>query len=123
MSKYLINGMWADITLYCGCHDKPIPMVIQQGPHSPFYACPNYFEENRTENERKCANRVNLVDFEKMIDHINEILCVEAMENNNICLDNHVWKMKGITFKILHHSAEKIAVSCINKPALTNIQR
>lgn len=121
--KYLINGIWADITLVCGNHEKPIEMNIQQGPHSPFYACPKYFEENRKEDEHKCANRLNLIEFEKMIDHINEMICLEAMESNTICLKNHAWKMKGIEYKILVHHEEKIVVQCINRPALTNIQR
>lgn len=115
--------MWADIVLLCGNHEEPIETTIQVGPHSPFYACPKYFEENRNEGEHKCANRLNLVEFEKMIDHINEILCEEAMCNNNVCLKNHSWKAKGVTYKIISHRPEKIVISFVNTPALTDIQR
>lgn len=122
-NKYLINGMWAEVTLMCGNHATPTNMVIQQGPHSLFYACPKYFEENRTADEFKCANRLNLIEFEKMIDHINERLCTEAAMCNCINLTNHAWMAKGVEFKILVHYPNKIIVMCINHPALTDIQR
>ena len=123
VGKYLVNGVWAEVSLYCGNHNEPIEMTIQKGPFSLFYACPKYFSENRAEGEHICANRLNLVDFEKMLDHINEILCTEAMDNNNVNLKNHSWKYKGIEIKILVHNTDKICVQCINRPALNSIQR
>lgn len=120
---YMITGSWCDIKLMCVNHEKPVEMTLQQDPHSLFYACPKYFEENREEGEHKCANRLNLIEFNRMLDYINTQLCEEAAENNAICLTNHSWKQRGIEFKILSHNSSGIVVGCLNRKALNDIKR
>lgn len=69
----MIKNLWKHITLTCGNgHTEEVVMDLKQGPLSLFYACPKYYPENRKEKERACANRLNLVDFEKMLDHMTE---------------------------------------------------
>lgn len=120
---YMITGSWGDTKLMCGNHEKPVEMVIQQGPHSLFYACPKYFGENREAGEHICANRLNLVEFDKMLDHINALLCEEAAVNNAICLTNYSWKSRGVEYKILSHTSSGIVVQCLNRKALIEIKR
>ena len=64
-----ITGIWKDITIVCGCHEQPVKMIIQEGPSSLFYSCPRYYPENRNENESACANRINLIDYEEMVNY------------------------------------------------------
>lgn len=114
----MIHGIWNNINLKCGCHKEYIDLEIQQGPHSLFYACPKYHPENRDSNERACANRINLVDYENMIKHLSEILTNAEMNNEVIVLTGYKWVSKSIEYEIINHTKDKIDIVMVNKKAL-----
>lgn len=114
----MIQNIWQKIELYCGVHSEPIKMEIQEGPHSLFYACPKYYPENRDIGERACANRINLVDYEAMINYISKLLIDADVNNEKLVLANYKWTMKSIQFEIFEHEGEMIKIKMINKKAL-----
>ena len=68
---YEIAEAWKYIKPKCGCHgENKIDMVIQEGPASLFYACPKYHPENREPGERACNNRLNLIEYQKMVEDV-----------------------------------------------------
>ena len=120
MSEYLIRGSWDDITLVC-CyrHKEPIPMIIQAGPSSPFYACPKYHEENREPGERACNNRLSLQDYTKMLEHLHKMVIDAELNDEKINLTNYTWKdRKGIEYKVLSQNGDKLVISVYNKRAI-----
>lgn len=116
----MIKNFWKKIVLICGNHpDEEILMNLIEGPSSLFYACPKYYPENRTPNERACANRINLVDFEKMVDHLSELYEENFLEGNLINLTGHRWVYKKvIEYEVIEHTQDQIKVKMKNKKAL-----
>jgi hypothetical protein len=83
------------------------------------YACPKYRPENRTENERACNNRLNLIDYEKMLAHISELLYSAEMQGSVLNLKNYKWKdKKGTEFKVLEYENGKLVISVLNVRAI-----
>lgn len=114
-----IAGSWENVHLYCDCHpNEEIEMNLQQGPHSLFYACPRYYPFNRKEGEIACYNRLNLVDCEKMLSKLAEVLMENDENGIKMDLANYTWTAKGITYKVIEYSDRRIAVKVLNKPAL-----
>lgn len=115
----MIKGIWKTIELVCG-NNHPIetPMTIQEGPLSMFYACPKYHNENRSENERACTNRIKLDDYEKMVNKICDILSEGEIENKIIDLTGYEWSARGVHFKVLKHTKNKIKIEMTNKKAI-----
>ncbi len=115
----MIRGQWRSVEVVCGNHDNDNNiLVIQQGPHSLFYACPKYHPDNRKTGEAPCFNRLNLVEYERMLDHLADIL-IEAEKNGQVInLKNYSWTKRGVTYTVLHHSNEKMVIRVLNKKAL-----
>jgi hypothetical protein len=115
-----ISGTWGDIVLMCNYrHEEPVEMALQQGPSSLFYACPKYKTENRTEDERACNNRLNLVDFENMLKHLDGIRCDCELKNEKTVLANYQWKdKKGTEFKVLKHEGDMLTIGVVNWQAI-----
>ena len=114
-----IEGSWKNIVPVCGNHGgERIPMVINNGPHSLFYSCPKYHPENREKGERACNNRINLIEYEKMVSHVMEIIAEEACKNNDIDLTNYKWTSKGIHYKVLEHKDGELVIEVLNARAM-----
>ena len=116
----MITGSWNDITLVC-CHrhPEPIPMVIQEGPSSLFYACPKYHPENRAEDERACNNRLSLEDYTKMLSHLHDLIINAEMRDEKIILTYYTWKdRKGTQYKVLKQDGDKLTIEVYNKRAI-----
>lgn len=116
----MIQNFWNEVEIYCSHrHEKPIKMEIQNGPHSLFYACPKYHPDNRSEDERACSNRINLVDYEAMLNHFQRILTEAIMNNRQEDLTNHTWTYKGIEFKVFEYKKDEIIkIEMLNKKAI-----
>ena len=116
----MIKNFWKKIILVCGNHsDEEITMDIINGPMSLFYACPKYYPENRKPGERACANRINLVDFEKMVEHLSELYEENFVEGNLINLTGYRWVYKKvIQYEVIEHNQDHIKVKMLNKKAL-----
>lgn len=107
---------WDYVTVVCGNHDSDdVEMRICEGPHSLFYACPKYYPDARKEGERACANRINLIEYERMLMHLSDMLEKNGVQWN---LAHHKWKQKGIEFEVLSHEEKGIVVKMLNKTAL-----
>lgn len=120
MEKNIITGTWDNVKLVC-CqrHKEPVPMVIQDGPSSPFYACPKYHPENREEGEFACNNRLSVQDFSKMLEHLHQIIIASEMRDEKVNLTHYEWKdRKGIEYKVLSHTGDKLVISVYNKRAM-----
>lgn len=117
----MIKNLWQNTKICCGNHpheENVVEMNIQDGPSSPFYACPKYYPENRNEMERACANRINFVDFEKFIDHISEFIEEANRNKETPALVGHIWKYKTITFEVIEYKYGNIKVKMLNRKAL-----
>lgn len=116
---YEMEGAWGAIRPICGCHgDEEIEMTIQEGPHSLFYACPKYHPENRAPGERACANRINLIEYQKMVEKLTSELAEAEANHGSADLTNWKWKERGTEFAVTKHEKGKVTVSITNKRAL-----
>lgn len=115
----MITGSWNKTTLICGNHPDgdEHKMIIQQGPHSLFYACPKHNFDKLEKGETPCYNRINLVDYEKMLNHIADILVDAEINGEEICLTNYTWHSKGKEFKVLKHDKDGLVIKFIDKIA------
>jgi hypothetical protein len=121
----MIENIWEKISIYCGCHDKPIKMVPHEGStyavwsggtNSMFYSCPKYYEENRTPDEHACFNRLNLVEYEEAVTHISDIKEQSMTEDSSVNLTGYRWKnKKGTEFQIMTDDKDGIKISVINR--------
>lgn len=122
MEKNLITGTWDDIKLVC-CHrhTEPVPMVIQEGPSSPFYACPKYHPENRLPGEYACNNRLSIQDYFKMMEHLHTMIIEAELHDEKLNLTHHTWKdKKGTVFTVLEQDGDKLVISVYNKRAINS---
>ena len=117
-----ISGTWDDIKLVCtNRHEIPVDMIIQQGPSSLFFACPKFDANNCEPGEQRCNNRLNLVDHERMIDHLDTMRFEAEMNNEKPILKNHKWDTaKGIQYVVLSHEGDKMVVGMYNKRAINS---
>lgn len=116
----MIKNLWKHIVLTCGNHhEEEVIMDLKQGPLSLFYACPKYYPENRKEKERACANRLNLVDFEKMLDHMTKKI-EDGMDHGvEVNLTGYQYRdRKGTQYKVLLHSKDDLKIEVLNRRAL-----
>lgn len=121
----MIKNLWKHITLTCGNgHTEEVVMDLKQGPLSLFYACPKYYPENRKEKERACANRLNLVDFEKMLDHMTEKIEKGMDQGIEINLTGYQYRdRKGTQYTVLKHSKDDLKIEVLNRRALKYRER
>lgn len=116
---YRIDNGWQNICPICGNHNgEMVEMTINQGPLSTFYSCPKYYPQNRDENERACANRINLNDYQAMVEKLYDMIADTEFNGGRIDLTNYTWKSKGCQFRVLEHKNGKIKVEILNKKAL-----
>lgn len=119
----MITGFWNDIKLVCGNHkcedinDYPT-MKIKSGPYSLYYSCPKEEIANREDGEIPCFNRINLIDYNKMLDHIMDILVNADAEDKKISLKGHKWKEKTREYEVLYHSDESIVIKMLDHSAI-----
>lgn len=120
MQSAAITGSWKMTKLFCiHNHEEPIEMIIKAGPSSLFFACPKYDLESLGEGERRCNNRLSMVDFTNMLDHFSDVLVESEMNDIQVDLTNMVWKnRKGIVFKVLKHTPGCLEVGVINMRAI-----
>lgn len=116
----MVKNFWKKIVLVCGNnHQEMVEMNLINGPASLFYACPKYYPENRSPQERACANRINLIDFEAMVNFLSEKIETALLDGGIVNLKNVSWTYKkAIDFKVLEHTEEKIVVQMLNRKAL-----
>ena len=83
-----------------------------------FYSCPEYKSIYGTNHEgRSCNNRLTLVDFERMLNHLNEKSYAPFGQEVN--LTDYTWTEKGVTYKVLEHNGGRYKVLMLNKKAVS----
>lgn len=116
---YEIAEAWKYIKPKCGCHgENKIDMVIQEGPASLFYACPKYHPENREPGERACNNRLNLIEYQKMVEKLTGMIAEADCEGGTVDLTNFHWSAKGVEYNVLEHKGDHITVEIKNIRAM-----
>lgn len=118
----LITGIWNDIKVVCGNHEPDdngnFPLLeIKSGPHSLYYCCPHY-TVSKNSTSVPCFNRINLIDYEKMLAHLTEMIVNAEANDETICLTNHTWKEKTRYFEVISHKGDSIVVKMIDTAAI-----
>ena len=115
----MIKDFWKSVTLVCGCHEKPVKMMIQSGPSSMFYSCPKYYPNNRQAGETACANRITLLDYEEMLKILEtQMESNDGFEIMNLAGFKFINLKKTIEFYVIKHENNEIVVSMKNLKAL-----
>lgn len=115
---FTIENSWKNIVPICGNHKERVEMVINNGPHSMFYSCPKYYPENRTKEERACNNRINLIEYQKMVDKLMGMIAEAEVNGETIDLTNFSWNSKGTEYKVIEHDGDKLYVQILNLRAM-----
>ena len=106
----MINNLWKDTKIYCGCHDELVEMMLTPSKSGYEYTCQN--------KECGCKNFISLKDFEKMIDCLSDKLCTAEADGDVLNLTNYTWKNKFLTFKIIEHS-NLYKIEVLNRKAIS----
>lgn len=115
----MIKNLWNRVQFYCiHNHEVPVPFRVQEGPSSPFYACPKYFPDNREPDERPCGNRVNLIDAESIVMKLGDYIEESEMNGEVANFTNFCFDYKGIEVKVLKYTDSHIDLGIVNKKAL-----
>lgn len=117
----MFYGNWNSFRLICGNHgdDNSIEMILHEGPHSLFYSCPHYQSIFSKDSKGKsCNNRLNLVDYEYMINHLSEKMYDDA--GSIVPIVGYSFKRKGVVFEVIAQEEDKITVKMLNKKAITH---
>lgn len=110
-----ISNSWDKIIPLCPCHaGQRVVMTIQNGPSSLFYACPKYYPGNRTKEENACFNRINLIEYEKMVNKLMDQIARAELEMGSVYLTGFTWKEKGILYRVVSHEGDRIEVEIKN---------
>ena len=120
----MIKNLCDMIEIYCGHgHTEPIPMYMKDGAgmgRDSFYACPKYYPENRTENERACNNNLTITDYLKMVDYIDKKLTEAELNDEKLNLTNFKFKIGQVQYHVVSHSSKKIKIAILNKKAINH---
>lgn len=110
-----ILGSWGMTTVYCGNHEGDLkPFELREERKQMIYACPDYDDP-----DCPCHNMLNVNDFQRMLDHLSNIIVESAMSDCNVNMTNYSWKDRnGIKFKILEHKPGSLKISVVNTRAI-----
>lgn len=115
----MVKNSWNNVILVCGNHgdDHSHEMVLKQGPHSLFYSCPEYKSIFGDDHEgRSCNNRLTLVDYEKMLDALQDAATGNGIEDTD--LTGFRYTSKGVDYRVLEHTGGKMKVLMLNRKAI-----
>ena len=84
-----------------------------------FYSCPKYYKENRSDDEKACFNRINLIEYEEMVNEVAKRIAGDNEGMDQINIEGCRWKnKKGTEFTVVKHDDWEIGVKIINHHAL-----
>ena len=120
----MIKNLCDLIEIYCGHnHAEKIPMYMKDGAgmgKDSFYACPKYYPENRTPDERACNNNLTITDYLKMVNYIDKKLTEAELKDEKLNLTNVKFNIGQVKYHVLKHTEQKIQIAILNKRAINN---
>lgn len=120
----MIKNLADMLEIYCiNNHQEPVPMYMRDGSDfgkDSFYACPKYYPENRTSDERACNNNLTITDYIKMINNIDKVLTKAELNDEKVNLKNYTFKIGQVQYTVLDHSERKIKIGILNKKAINH---
>lgn len=121
--KVSASNFWDKIEFYCGNHEKPILMVIQEG-QSKFYACSKYMLKDEKHpnghdrNEKACSNRMSFDDAGNIMMALHdEMSKASADPCESVDFNGFTFKCKSYDVTILKYNefSGKIKLGIINR--------
>ena len=126
----MLTNFWSRVRIFCGNHEDST--TIMMIPHSPasgnvsaslygnqtnmFYACPKYYPENRSEDEKPCRNHISLKEFEGVVNHLAELI-----DDGVVDIVGERWKSKqGVEYCVIRQDDTYFDVLCLNRKGLWN---
>ena len=88
----MITGLWNQITMFCGAHQAPLKMTLEEIRGKLVYHCPKAAVDFAN-SPSACKNDLPLKDFEKMLDKIEDMM-------NGVNFSLEVVNLEGETFVI-----------------------
>lgn len=120
----MIKNLCDMIEIYCGHgHSEPVLMYMRDGSDfgkDSFYACPKYYPENRTSDERACNNNLTITDYIKMVNYIDKRITEAELNDEKIILKNLKFKIGQVEYTIIDHTNQKIKIAILNKKAINH---
>lgn len=110
----MIKKIWSNTQLVCGNHGDDFSRIMlpHEGHSSLFYSCPEYKGQDCS-----CNNKLSLVDFEKMLSLIEDVLTDDEAEIND--LTGMRFKIAGAEFRVVEHGRNSFRVAVLNKKSLS----
>lgn len=93
----MITNFWSKTKVFCSC-DNTREMALVLHGNTPTYECP------------VCHKGFSCYEFEKMINHFQNIIVNGAKQDEEINLTNCLWRNKTATYKVLLHNSEGLKV-------------
>lgn len=113
----MFYGNWQNFRLLCGNHEEEVEMIIHEGPHSLYYSCPRYQSiYGKKHTGRSCNNRLNLVDYEYMVNHLSDVM--HDPSGSLLPIVGYSFQRKGVSYEVVAQDGEKVTVKMLNKKAM-----
>lgn len=116
----MVFKQWDKIKLVCGNHgdDFSNVMEIKDGKigMTPFYKCPKYISIYSEAGGHSCNNRLNMVDFERMLEYITDEKYTD--DGDIVSVKGLKWKKNGIEYKVIEDTTDEITVVMKNNKAI-----
>lgn len=116
----MMKNSWSTVRLVCGNHgdDHSHVMVLKQGPHSLFYACPEYKSIFGDDHEgRSCNNRLTLVDYERMLGVLEKERLGNGIEDTGLV--GFRYSSRGVDYKVTEEENGCVTVVMLNRRAVS----
>ena len=110
-----VTNTWEYITIWCLNHEEPVKMEVLTNTEqikTPFYAC------TRNNDEEKCANRMNLDDYQGVVLKFLDMIAEDAFSD----FTNRSFTYKGarqkLFVKVLKYTKNDIRLGIKNRTIL-----
>lgn len=114
----MIKNLWKNVKIYCGRHEELVELVPNEKGSTLFYSCPKYYSMNREPNEKACANRISMMDYQMIVEHLGDVISMAEQNQEMINLTGHRWKKKNIRCEVVDHENGEYKVKVINTKSL-----
>ena len=114
----MIKNLWKNVKIYCGKHKELVELVPNEKGSTLFYFCPKYYSMNREPNEKACVNRISMMDYQMIVEHLGDVISMAEQNQEMINLTGYRWKKKNIRCEIANVEDGIYYVKAINAKAV-----